>query len=336
MLAILSLGTAAAAATDVWTAAANAGGPWVMGENATGHLCQGCAVVMEAVQDRIIEWDKTMTPGKELRLGTWLQKECKKPHWAKQYTSKILSACNQMHTNNGLITGPFVHKDRNGEIEKPSPRNLYERTQMACQGLQLCQPAEGPPLGYFMGTINNCRLCRAVVGDWYDVLGRKRAWSEYASRGHVSSVLDSACSGLPSRFRWTKVTEKMQEYCDEMLEDYEDDIISAMASLKSGKTEKEVEQQVCGKLAGACKAEELDDDGSTIWRSPHSDRKSVAPEKPPPLNTPGPPDEGDGEESDEEGSDEEGSDEEGSDEEGSDEAPDGGPASPSTHHVEEL
>jgi hypothetical protein len=109
---------------------------------------------------------------------------------------------------------------------------------------------------------DRCAQCKSMAGDINDVMIRKSRLSNYRSRAHAGNVLESVCVDLPMRFPWP-AARKLQAFCDEMLEEYEDELIT---SIVGSTTEPQLVDEVCGKITNSCKKTQLAD--NVIWRSP--------------------------------------------------------------------
>jgi hypothetical protein len=221
---------------------------------------------METSHHKIIDHDTKARKGKVLELGEWLRVHCSEPEFGS-YNKDIVNACNQMHGDAKVIVGHFMALE-NGALQQPTAVNLYTRTLSVCQKhFKVCHTPEDPPI---MFKSDKCQQCKAMAVDIHDVLARQREWESYRSRGHAAGVVEGLCMDMPMRFVWPEVS-KLQSFCDDTLEDYEDELINAAVG---SKTETELVQKICGEMTKSCKNKQLNELDS-VWRSPFSAAYSV-------------------------------------------------------------
>jgi hypothetical protein len=232
---------------------------YVGASEVTNNLCQGCAVLIETAHHKIVHHDKHGKPGTELQLGEWLDRHCSSIEF-KVYNSQVVKACSELKKHHVAIARPFKQKKFNKFVE-PTPRNLYQRTLQLCnRQFKHCGRAADPPLTF---QSDRCAQCKSLASDINDIMNRKSEWSKYRSRAHAGNVVEATCIDLPMRFSWP-AARKLQAFCDDMVEEYEDEIITAAVSAA---TETEMIAQTCGTITKSCSKKELMDVES-IWRSP--------------------------------------------------------------------
>lgn len=234
----------------------------VAASNANNYFCKGCATVMEHVwrnaEPMIQRISSKVTAGSAANAtvdikGLVVDGICKESILADgfdtsnlggrfseshhlAYVSTIRDACTQMVDKNAqVIAGAF-----SGNF--PDLADLYTTMYDTCVTQQdLCNAPEEDVANDEISGLDKCESCKSVVGDTVGVLTRSKGSADYLSRKHVWSVLEEECSFIVSRFP-KRIGLRLQEACQDLLQDYDEDIVDVLSSADSNPV-----RTICGK-----------------------------------------------------------------------------------------
>ena len=221
--------------------------PAAQASNADNYFCRACATLFEeswhASEPIVAKLRANLAAGHAKNVtvdlkGRVVQKICDqgrfRPTDRLAYTDRIRDGCAKIVEQNDWV----VAEGLSGK-EFPDLADLYPRTYWACvEKMDLCDPvplkahAFDPVLfeDKLPGTskLDECERCKAVVADIIGVLSRSKGSPKYRTREHVWSVLEDECVHIVSRFP-KHVGLRLQSTCENLLEDYEDELVGFFA-----------------------------------------------------------------------------------------------------------
>jgi hypothetical protein len=195
--------------------------------NAGGYFCKGCSVVMEHtfhdLNKKMERLQGSIAAGVEKEIKINIREEIVLPLCEKNsfqaYTKEIKDACKQIVSKNAHVV------DHAFKGFRQNYNDLYKRTNTVCvQEMNLCS---GEPSEIDLG--NKCEVCLGVVQDIQAVLTRKKGSKDYLTRKHIWSSIEAECQEIVFRFDG-RVGRKMQSMCENLLDDYEEEIADAFFS----------------------------------------------------------------------------------------------------------
>lgn len=230
--------------------------------NANNYFCRGCATTMEHVwrgaEPMVARISSRMTAGAQANAsldikGLVVDRICteavlqdgfgtsnlgarfEKDHRLR-YVGTIRDACTQMVDKNAdVISGAFA-----GNF--PDVAGLYDATYATCVTQQdLCDGPEEEEEEAAVAELDQCEGCKSVVADIAGVLTRSKGAPEYLSRKHVWAVLEEECTFIVARFP-KRLGLRLQESCQDLLQDYDEDMVDVFASADPNPT-----RTICGK-----------------------------------------------------------------------------------------